>query len=210
MSKNARSTDDPNDKALRAALAADPGATASALAFTAGMSVSTARQILGRMADDGTATRITDPDKPNGAHRWTLATTAPAKRAGRTGRAPRATKNAATAAPAAPAAPAKKPAAARKGRKAATGGAPADTGSGAAPLEKLPSGGLRGMVEDFMRDNPGESFSPTAVKNALDEIHAPRTLSSGAINNALEKLTADGVTVRTCDAPKRWALAVDA
>ena len=210
MSKKARSNDDPNDTALRAALAADPGANASALAFTAGMSVSTARTILGRMADDGTATRTTDPDKPNGAHRWTLATTAPAKRAGRTGRAPRDTKKAATAAPAAPAAPAKKTAAARKGSNTATGGATADTGSGAAPLEKLPSGGLRGMVEDFIRDNPGESFSPTAVKNALDEIHAPRTLSSGAINNALEKLTADGVTVRTCDAPKRWALAADA
>ncbi|MFF0493357.1 hypothetical protein A5780_37815 [Nocardia sp. 852002-20019_SCH5090214] len=206
MSKNARPNTDPNVAALRAALAADPGATASALAFTAGMSVSTARNILGRMADDGTATRITDPDKPNGAHRWTLATPAPAKRAGRTERAPRATKKAATAAPAAPAAPAKKPAAARKSRKAA----PADTGNGEAPLEKLPSGGLRGMVEDFMRDNPGKSVSPTAVKNALDEIHAPRTLSSGAINNALEKLTADGVTVRTCDAPKRWALAADA
>ncbi|MBV7706825.1 hypothetical protein NOVA_28970 [Nocardia nova] len=207
MSKNARSNDDPNDKALRAALAAEPGATASALAFTAGMSVSTARNILGRMADDGTATRITDPDKPNGAHRWTLATTAPAKRAGR---APRGSKKPATAAPAAPAATAKKCAAARKGRKAATGGAPADTGSGAAPLEKLPSGGLRGMVEDFMRDHPGESFSPTAIKNALDQIHAPRTLSSGAINNALEKLTTQGVTVRTCDAPKQWALAADA
>ncbi|MDN2502269.1 hypothetical protein FHY52_37125, partial [Nocardia nova] len=69
MSKNARPNTDPNVAALRAALAADPGATASALAFTAGMSVSTARNILGRMADDGTATRITDPDKPNGAHR---------------------------------------------------------------------------------------------------------------------------------------------
>ena len=66
------------------------------------------------------------------------------------------------------------------------------------------------MVEDFLRDHPGTEFSPTAVKNALDKIHAPRTLSSGAINNALEKLTLDGVAVRTCDAPKKWALADDA
>ncbi|MEU6564189.1 hypothetical protein [Nocardia nova] len=202
MSKNARPTTDPNEKAVRAALAADPGATASALAFAAGMSVSTARNILGRMADNGTATRTTDPSKSNGAHRWTLAdpaagTATPAKRAGR--------KTAATPTPAAPAA---KPATAQRKGRNRTAAADAATGdSDAAPMEKLPPGGLRGMVEDFLHDNRGEDFSPTAVKNALDKIHAPRTFSSGAINNALEKLTSDGVAVRTCDAPKRWALA---
>ena len=196
---NARPTNDTNDAAVRAALAANPGATASALAFDAGMSVSTARTILARMADDGTAIRTTDPDASRATYLWTLADTAPpartatAKPAARTARTPGRPKKTGTTAP--PAAPAK-----------GTAGA----GGGAGTVDKLPPGGLRGLVEDHLRDNPGESFSPTALKHALDTAHAPRQFSSGAISNALEKLTAEDVATRTSDAPKKWALTAGA
>ncbi|WP_280335886.1 hypothetical protein [Nocardia wallacei] len=189
MSKNARPKSDTNEAALRAVMAANPGATVSALAYDAGMSVSTARAILGRMADDGTAVRVTDPDAPRATYRWSLADTATGRR-----------KKTGTTAPATP------PATPAKGSDTADdASSPAANGAGA--LEKLPSGALRGMVEEHLRANPGESFSPTALKRALEEVHAPRQLSSGAINNALEKLTSDGIAARTSDAPKKWALA---
>ncbi|WP_429413314.1 helix-turn-helix domain-containing protein [Nocardia sp. GAS34] len=108
-----------------------------------------------------------------------------------------------------PAGPATAPAGAAGTAAVAT----ANTGDAAATapvVEKLPSGALRGMVESHLRENPGQAFSPTALKHALELEHAPRTLSSGAINNALEKLTADKVAVRTSDTPKKWALAADA
>ncbi|MBF6176803.1 hypothetical protein [Nocardia blacklockiae] len=193
MSKNARPKSDANETALRAVMAANPGATVSALAYDAGMSVSTARAILGRMADDGTAVRVTDPDAPRATYRWSLTDTATGRRSGRR-------KKTSTTAPATP------PATPAKGSDDAS--SPAANGAGA--LEKLPSGALRGMVEDHLRANPGESFSPTALKRALEEVHAPRQLSSGAISNALEKLTSDGIATRTSDAPKKWALAAEA
>ncbi|MFJ1460981.1 hypothetical protein [Nocardia sp. N2S4-5] len=190
MSKNVRPKSDANETALRAALAANPGATVSALAYDAGMSVSTARAILGRMADDGTAVRATDPDAPRATYRWSLTDTATGRRSARK-------KKTGTTAPATP--PAAAPA---KGSDDT-----ARAANGAGTLEKLPSGALRGMVEDHLRAHPGESFSPTALKHALEKVHAPRQLSSGAINNALEKLTSDGIATRTSDAPKKWALA---
>ncbi|WP_280332935.1 hypothetical protein [Nocardia wallacei] len=193
MSKNARPKSDTNEAALCAVMAANPGATVSALAYDAGMSVSTARAILGRMADDGTAVRVTDPDAPRATYRWSLADTATGRRSGRR-------KKTGTTAPATP------PATPADGSDTADdASSPAANGAGA--LEKLPSGALRGMVEGHLRANPGESFSPTALKRALEEVHAPRQLSSGAINNALEKLTSDGIATRTSDAPKKWALA---
>jgi hypothetical protein len=172
------------------------------------MSVSTARTILGRMADDGTAVRTTDPDASRATYLWTLADTAPkartatAKPATRTPGRPK--KTGTTAPAAAPAKP-------RTGAATGAGGtASASAGGGAGTPDKLPPGGLRGLVEDHLRDNPGESFSPTALKHALDTAHAPRQFSSGAINNALEKLTAEDVATRTSDAPKKWALAAGA
>jgi hypothetical protein len=245
MSKKPRSKNNANDAVLRDALAATPGATVSALAFDAGMSVSTARTILNTMAAHGTATRTTDPDAPRPLYRWTLTdTTAPDPDPAPAPSAPTGadsapggggTRAAAWArrtrtktgtpppptdpAPASPdteptspasAVPATAPAGATRTRAAAAG---ANTGDGAAttgPVEKLPAGALRGMVESHLRENPGQAFSPTALKHALELEHAPRKLSSGAINNALEKLTADKIAVRTSDAPKKWALAADA
>lgn len=67
--------------------------------------------------------------------------------------------------------------------------------------ERLAPGALRGMVEDYLRDHPGEQFGPTAIAKALGG------KSSGAVSNALDKLVADGVAVKTQDKPRRFALA---
>ncbi|MQY23018.1 hypothetical protein [Nocardia macrotermitis] len=73
------------------------------------------------------------------------------------------------------------------------------------PADKLPPGGLRGMVEDALRDNPGRTFTSTALKRVMDAEHQ-RNISSGAISNALDKLTEQGVARRISDAPRTWAL----
>ena len=65
--------------------------------------------------------------------------------------------------------------------------------------ERLAPGALRGMVEDYLRDNSGE-FSPNAIGKALDR-------SSGAVHNALEKLVTSGYAARTSDKPKKYSLA---
>ena len=62
---------------------------------------------------------------------------------------------------------------------------------------RLPPGGLRGMVEDWLRDHAGEEHSPSAIGKALGR-------SSGAVANALNKLVADGYAVQTQDKPKRF------
>lgn len=66
---------------------------------------------------------------------------------------------------------------------------------------RLAPGGLRGMVEDYLRDHPGEQFGPTAIANALGG------KSSGAVSNALDKLVESGVAAKTQDKPRRFALA---
>ena len=66
---------------------------------------------------------------------------------------------------------------------------------------RLAPGGLRGMVEDYLRDHPGEQFGPTAIANALGG------KSSGAVSNALDRLVEGGVAAKTQDKPRRFALA---
>jgi hypothetical protein len=63
---------------------------------------------------------------------------------------------------------------------------------------RLPPGGLRGMVEDWLRDHAGEKFSPSAIGKVLGR-------SAGAVANALDKLVADGYAVQTQDKPKLFA-----
>jgi len=65
--------------------------------------------------------------------------------------------------------------------------------------ERLAPGALRGMVEDYLRDNSGE-FSPNAIGKALNR-------SSGAVHNALEKLVESGYAARTSGKPKKYSLA---
>ncbi|MBH0777690.1 MarR family transcriptional regulator [Nocardia bovistercoris] len=67
-------------------------------------------------------------------------------------------------------------------------------------VEKLASGALRGQVEDYLRDHPDQEHTPHQIGKALNR-------SSGAVHNALAKLTADGTARRTCEAPKRFTLA---
>jgi hypothetical protein len=76
-----------------------------------------------------------------------------------------------------------------------------ETASGEEKADRLAPGALRGMVEDHLRDHPGEQFGPTAIANELGG------KSSGAVSNALDKLVADGVAVKTQDKPRRFALA---
>ncbi|WP_407778756.1 hypothetical protein [Actinophytocola sp.] len=65
--------------------------------------------------------------------------------------------------------------------------------------QRLAPGALRGMVEDYLRDNSGE-FSPNSIDRALDR-------SSGAVHNALERLVESGYAVRTSDKSKKYSLA---
>ena len=64
---------------------------------------------------------------------------------------------------------------------ATDGDKPTEDGADATGAKKarLAPGGLRGMVEDYLRDHPGEEFGPTAIANALGG------KSSGAVSNAL-------------------------
>ena len=84
---------------------------------------------------------------------------------------------------------------------------PADNGdatncaSGGGKTDRLAPGALRGMVEDWLRDHPETQFGATAIAKDLGG------KSSGAVSNALEKLVADGVAVKTQDKPRRFALA---
>ena len=71
-----------------------------------------------------------------------------------------------------------------------------------ATRERLGKGALRGLVEDFLREHPGQEFGPTALSKALHR-------SAGAINNACEKLVAEGYAHRARQAPKRFTLDPD-
>ena len=73
-----------------------------------------------------------------------------------------------------------------------------------APTDKdrLPKGGLRALVEEYLTEHPGESFGPAKIGKELSR-------SGGAVNNALEKLVTDGYAIKTCEAPKRFAINPD-
>jgi DNA-binding MarR family transcriptional regulator len=55
------------------------------------------------------------------------------------------------------------------------------------------------MVEDYLAEYPNEQFSPSAIGKALNR-------SSGAVNNALDKLVADGYAIQIQDRPKRFRI----
>ncbi|WP_158271281.1 hypothetical protein [Nocardia sp. MDA0666] len=55
-------------------------------------------------------------------------------------------------------------------------------------------------MEDFLRDHPDDEFSPHEIGKALAR-------SSGAVHNALARLTTLGTARRTSDRPKKFALA---
>ncbi|VVJ22692.1 Uncharacterised protein [Amycolatopsis camponoti] len=67
---------------------------------------------------------------------------------------------------------------------------------------RLPKGGLRAMVEEYLTEHPHEDFGPAKIGKELSR-------SGGAVNNALEKLVADGYAIKTCEAPKRFKINPD-
>lgn len=73
-------------------------------------------------------------------------------------------------------------------------------GSASGKRTRLKPGVLHGMVEDYLRDHPDDEFGPTRVARDLNR-------SSGAVNNALERLAKDGTAVKTKEHPKRFSLA---
>ncbi|UGQ13599.1 hypothetical protein LO772_08355 [Yinghuangia sp. ASG 101] len=75
-----------------------------------------------------------------------------------------------------------------------------DTGPAPGPgaLARLGPGALRGMVFDHLSTRPGQEFTPGQIGRALGG------RSSGAVANACDKLTADGLVELTCDKPRRF------
>ncbi|MGW3960142.1 helix-turn-helix domain-containing protein [Amycolatopsis sp. NPDC005003] len=64
--------------------------------------------------------------------------------------------------------------------------------------DRLPKGGLYDLVKTYLYEHPGEEFGPAKIGTELGR-------SSGAVNNALEKMVTDGLATKTCEAPKRFA-----
>lgn len=65
---------------------------------------------------------------------------------------------------------------------------------------RLGKGGLEALVLDHLKKHPSVEFTPTELSNKLHR-------SSGAISNALERLTAKGNAVETKDAPRTFRYA---
>ena len=217
-----------SEKALWTALGNFPGFTAAELAGAAGIAGSTARRILSGWAAAGAARRDRDPDNPRAAEHWSpTAPTEPDTPADTTSEPDAAQPDAATnpgsdTAPTAtestddtptaadPAtgtqAPPEAAAAAHTGTE--TAGTAADAPAGdpdvaaaqAESPQRLAPGALRGEVEDHLRDSPDTEFTPHEIGKVLGR-------SSGAVHNALVKLTTLGTARQTCTRPKKFALA---
>ena len=88
-------------------------------------------------------------------------------------------------------------------RRSNTGGtAPEINGDGSARLGK---NGLRHQVEALLRDlGPGNDVTPGTIARELGG------RSSGAVANAMARLTGSGVLVIPCEAPVMYALSPDA
>ncbi|MEU2043314.1 hypothetical protein [Nocardia niwae] len=213
-------------RALWEALETHPGATTAELAELAAIGTIPARHLLTEWELAGAVWAVTDPGK--GGETWTagakpaapepavpepaatapaepaipesiaaeptaLEPATPAEQAAPADLAPDTTSETAVAAPTGddPATPAPVPPA------AADDGAAADAES---TVERLPAGGLRGQVEDHLRENPGKEFTPHQIGKALAR-------SSGAVHNALVTLTKHGTARQTSAAPKKFTLA---
>jgi hypothetical protein len=215
--------DTPNDALstedkVRAALAERPGSTSAELAKTAGVGRSTAGKILARWDRDGFVVRTAGA----GGHKpdtWTPTGPCEDKTDDATDTAPAPTPESASQDE-------------TQANETATGtvtsadeeSATVDvTGSattaqdvieesdeaivppsdGAEPApngkKRLPKGGLRALVEDYLSEHPGESFGPAQIGKVLNR-------SGGAVSNALDTLEAKGYVIRTCPAPKRFAI----
>lgn len=199
---------------LWAALHAYPATTSSDLAAHAGIGRSTAGKILAAWAGDGSVIRTSGPGQGGrrGADLWTITDTTPDQNTEPPvdqqpdvqvadepvhGTAPD-TIDGETAGPTDQDGAGQQPAG--SDTLPCTGAAASgDAGSPPARGPRLGKGALRGMVEDYLAEHPSEQFSPSAIGKALNR-------SSGAVNNALDKLVADGYAVQTQERPKRFAI----
>ncbi|MFF0452984.1 hypothetical protein [Nocardia africana] len=224
-----------SEKALWTALGNFPGFTAAELAGAAGIDASTARRILSGWATTGAARREPDQDNPRAAEHWSPAAPAtatptpsaddtadtadpspepttpqPDNDASASDDASAATNSDATttdATPTDPQAPPQQPPAAPTGSETSAPATDAPTGepdAAATPkktADRLAPGALRGEVEDYLRDAPDKEFTPHEIGKTLGR-------SSGAVHNALVKLTDLGTARQTCTRPKKFALAL--
>jgi hypothetical protein len=181
MSQN--KNDQPNqvkpetaESKVRRALEAYPGTTAANLASIAGVGRSTATKILSRWAAEGLVTR-TDGKDQSVPVTWTT----------RDGQAEEILEPAKTADDTA--------AACEDDVEPDPSLLPTPDAS---KKDRLPKGGLYDLVKTYLYEHTGESFGPAKIGIELGR-------SSGAVNNALERLVINGLATKTCDAPKRFA-----
>jgi len=185
--QNPPSTDTKPDTAetkVRRALEADPGTTAAVLATAAGVGRSTATKILSRWAAEGVVTRSDGKDQSVpvtwtwGAHAaddpFEVEETDNAD-GQETVSSPVPTPDPITTDPAVLDTPTTE----------------------ASAKDRLPKGALYELVKEFLHKHPGEEFGPAKIGTEL-------VRSSGAVNNALEKLVTNGLATKTCEAPKRF------
>ncbi|GAD87089.1 MULTISPECIES: hypothetical protein [Nocardia] len=219
-------------RALWEALETHPASTTAELAQLAVIGTIPVRHLLTEWELAGAVWAATDPSKPRAGKRWTagakpepapaapavteVADTAPAEPdpapAEPATPEPVVPEPAAPAEQAAPADPAPDTTA-EMAVGAPTGDEPATvapeppaaadntaTADEESTVERLPAGALRGQVEDFLHENPGKEFTPHQIGKALAR-------SSGAVHNALVKLTDGGTARQTSTAPKKFTLA---
>ncbi|ATL65171.1 helix-turn-helix domain-containing protein [Nocardia terpenica] len=231
---SAIATATPTAEKLWAALQQGPGSTAKELAESAGIGGSTARKLLVALERTGSAYRLEggaggSAQRP--ADRWYVLHTPANANAAAAEEDPAAEAEAGDevlstpAEPTAPTVPAEEADTALEPAEADAPAEPADTAAAgdtapdteaaaepedseraepdtAEPVVKgkrLAPGALRAMVQEFLTDCAGREFGPTELGRNLQH-------SVGAIHNALEKLVADGIVVKTCQAPKRYMI----
>jgi hypothetical protein len=199
---------------LWAALHAHPASTTSDLAAHAGIGYSTAGKILATWATDGSITRTSGPTQAGrrAADTWTITDTTPDD--GTESVVDQLPDTAVTDEPVHDTAltaaddtgseltgsPNHDEADQHPGLDTPPDNAtPSENGVAPVKAVRLGKGALRGMVEDYLTERPGEQFSPSAIGKALNR-------SSGAITNALEKLVADGYAIQTQNKPKRYRI----
>ncbi|WP_280202959.1 hypothetical protein [Nocardia cyriacigeorgica] len=223
MSATTESARTAVEDALWAVISTDPKPAAE-LATAAGISQSKTRKLLNMWAADGSISRHTDETNPHAAARWSIApTTEPDNDADTSGNgeapddAETQSRTSETDAShlddSAPspsnideivdnATTSDEPATATATATATDDAGPAgQTGEGSPHPDKLAPGALRGLVEDHLRDHPGQEFTPHQIGKALGG------RSSGAVHNALVRLADSGVAEMTTTRPKKFALA---
>ncbi|MCU1680206.1 MAG: hypothetical protein JWQ81_945 [Amycolatopsis sp.] len=197
--KTAATTRTDTEDKLWEALHTNPNSSAADLSVAAKIGKSTAQKILVKWEADGSVTRtagIVEGGR-RAADLWTITDIDAAPAEGEAAESP-------STEPTFPTADETDPGDAEPVASDETQAADDGAATAADPASDKPRlvpGALRGMVEDYLRDHPGQEFGPTAIAKELGG------KSSGAVSNALDKLVEDGVAAKTNDKPRRFALA---